>query len=84
MSKRLLIDLIDTQEPAIDLLRQFAADAEVPCELLPPGPERENALLYLQVTTHSTLGAPTTPAAYSLTTAGCAGSVRVIQNWPAR
>jgi hypothetical protein len=57
MSKRTLKELIDTQEPAIDLLRQFATDAEVPCELLPPGPERENALLYLQVTTHSTLGA---------------------------
>lgn len=57
MSKRTLKELIDTQEPAIDFLRQLAADAEVPCELLPPGPERENALLYLQVTTHSTLGA---------------------------
>ena len=57
MSKRTLKELIDTQEPAIDLLRQFATDAEVPCELLPPGSERENALLYLQVTTRSTLGA---------------------------
>jgi len=57
MNQRTLKELIDTQEPAIDLLRQLAADAEVPCELLPPGPERENALLYLQVTTHSTLGA---------------------------
>jgi Protein of unknown function DUF2625 len=57
MGKRSLKELIDTQEPAINVLRQFAADAEVPCEILPPGPERENALLYLQVTTHSTLGA---------------------------
>ena len=57
MSKRSLQELIDTREPAIEILRQFATDAEVPCELLSPGPERENALLYLQVTTHSTLGA---------------------------
>ena len=39
------------------MLQELVADAEVPCELLPPGPEREKALLYLQVTTHSTLGA---------------------------
>lgn len=57
MSKRKLKELIDTQEPAIELLRQLVNDAEVPCELLPPGPERDNALVYLQVTTHSTLGA---------------------------
>ena len=49
MSKRALPELIDTQEPAIELLRQLATEAEVPSELLPPGPERENALLYLQV-----------------------------------
>jgi hypothetical protein len=55
MSKRKLKELIDTHEPAIELLRQLVNDAKVPCELLPPGPERENALLYLQVTTHSTL-----------------------------
>jgi hypothetical protein len=57
MSKRSLKELIDTQEPAINFLRELASDAEVPCELLAPGPEREKALLYLQVTTHSTLGA---------------------------
>lgn len=57
MNNRTLKELIDTQQPAINLLRQLAMDAEVPCDLLPPGPERENALLYLQVTTHSTLGA---------------------------
>ena len=57
MSQRNLKELIDTPEPAIEMLQQLVADAEVPCELLPPGPERENALLYLQVTTHSTLGA---------------------------
>lgn len=57
MSKRTLTELIDTHEPAIGLLRQLATKAEVPCELLPPSSEREDALLYLQVTTHSTLGA---------------------------
>src|SRR4026207_1378938 len=57
MSKRKLEELIVTQEPAIDLLRKLVNDAEVPCALLPPGPEREKALLYIQVTTHSTLGA---------------------------
>jgi Protein of unknown function DUF2625 len=57
MGKRKLKELIDTQEPGIKLLEQLVNDAEVPCELLPPGPERENALLYLQVTTRSTLGA---------------------------
>jgi hypothetical protein len=57
MSKRELDELIVTHDPAIDLLKQWVRDAEVPCELLPPGPEREDALLYLQVTTHSTLGA---------------------------
>lgn len=57
MSQRKLNELINTAEPGIDLLQQLVRDAEVPCELLPPGPERENALLYLQVTTRSTLGA---------------------------
>jgi len=57
MSKRELDELIVTHDPAIDLVKQWVRDAEVPCELLPPGPEREDALLYLQVTTHSTLGA---------------------------
>ena len=50
MSKRKLDELIVTQQPAIELLRQLVSKAEVPCELLPPGPEREKALLYLQVT----------------------------------
>ena len=57
MKQRNLKELIDTNEPAFEMLQQLVADAEVPCELLPPGPEREKALLYLQVTTHSTLGA---------------------------
>jgi hypothetical protein len=57
MSTRKLKELINTEEPGIELLKRLVNEAEVPCELLPPGPERENALLYLQVTTRSTLGA---------------------------
>ena len=57
MSQRNLKELIDTHEPAIEMIQQLVAEAEVACELLPPGPEREKALLYLQVTTRSTLGA---------------------------
>jgi hypothetical protein len=54
---RKLKELIVTEDPAIKLLEQWVRDSTVPCELLPPGPEREKALLYVQVTTHSTLGA---------------------------
>ena len=57
MSKRKLKELIATNDPGIEVLKQLLHDAEVPCELLPPGPERDNALLYLQVTTRSALGA---------------------------
>jgi hypothetical protein len=57
MSKRTLDELINTQEPGINILRDFVAESQVQCELLPPGAERENALLYLQVTTRSMLGA---------------------------
>jgi hypothetical protein len=54
---RKLEELIDLKEPAIELLRQWAREAAVPCEILPPGDRREEVLLDLQVTTHSTLGA---------------------------
>ena len=57
MSQRKLKELIDTADPGIELLKQLVRDAEVPCEMLPPGPEREKSLLYLQVTTRSMLGA---------------------------
>ena len=57
MSERKLKELIDTNDPGSELLMQLVSEAEVPCELLPPGPERDNALLYLQVTTRSMLGA---------------------------
>ena len=57
MNKRSLDELIVAEDPAIDLIKQWVSDATVQCELLPPGHEREDALLYMQVTTHSTLGA---------------------------
>jgi hypothetical protein len=57
MGKRKLKELINNADPGIEILKQMVRDAEVPCELLPPGPERENALLYTQVTTRSMLGA---------------------------
>ena len=57
MSNRKLKELIDTADPGIELLKQLVSEAEVQCELLPSGPDREEALLYLQVTTRSTLGA---------------------------
>ena len=54
---RTLADLVDLNEPAIQLLRQWVDESEVPCEILKPGAQREEVLLDLQVTTHSTLGA---------------------------
>jgi hypothetical protein len=57
MKPRTLKELVVTEDPAIKLLEKLVQESTVPCELLPPGPEREKALLYVQVTTHSTLGA---------------------------
>jgi hypothetical protein len=57
MSARGLEELVVTEDPAIKIVQQWVQDATVPCELLPPGPDREAALLYVQVTTHSSLGA---------------------------
>jgi hypothetical protein len=50
-------ELIDKQAPAIELLQQSVREAEVSCELLAPGAERETVLLAMHVTTPSTLGA---------------------------
>ncbi len=52
-----LAELTDTDEPAIDLIREWIGDAENQCLILPPSPERESVLLEVQVTTHSTMGA---------------------------
>ena len=37
MGQRKLKELIDTSDPGIEILKQLVSDAEVPCELLPPG-----------------------------------------------
>jgi hypothetical protein len=52
-----LAELTKTTEPAIDLLREWARHAENPCEILPPSDRRDEVLLGVQVTTHSSLGA---------------------------
>lgn len=54
---RKIEELIDTEDPAINLLKELVRAAEVPCRLLPPSAEREDTLLAVQVSTHSTLGA---------------------------
>jgi uncharacterized protein DUF2625 len=50
-------ELIDVEEPAIELLKQWVSESEVHCEILSPSAQREEVLLALQVTTHSPLGA---------------------------
>lgn len=50
-------DLIDVEEPAIELLSQWVRESDLTCEILPPSAQRGDVLLALQVTTHSTLGA---------------------------
>ena len=52
-----LAELIDRDEPGIDLVREWVADADVEVELLPPSDGRDEALLQTQVTTRSPMGA---------------------------
>ena len=54
---RTLHELINEREPAIQMIREWVDSAEVPCDLLPPSPDRDEVLLSLQVTTSSPLGA---------------------------
>ena len=54
---RALADLINTTEPALGLLRDWIAEAAVPCDLLPPSPRGDEVLLGLQISTRSPLGA---------------------------
>ena len=54
---RSLEELIDTEAPAIHLIRQWVGDAENDCEILPSSDDRDGVLLATQVTTHSTMGA---------------------------
>jgi hypothetical protein len=52
-----LQQLVDVSDPAINVIREWVRDSEVPCEVLPPSPDRDSILLGVQVTTHSILGA---------------------------
>jgi hypothetical protein len=52
-----LEELINPDEPAIDLIREWVGSADNHCEILPPSSEREAVLLATQMTTRSTLGA---------------------------
>jgi hypothetical protein len=54
---RTLDQLIDTEDPALPLVSEWAEGAAHSFEILPPSPERERVLLGLQVTTRSTMGA---------------------------
>jgi hypothetical protein len=50
-------DLIDRDDPAFPLVKQWAVDAVRPVEFLPPSSSREDALVQTQVTTRSPMGA---------------------------
>lgn len=50
-------DLINHDEPAFPLVREWARAAIRPVEILPPSEGREGALLQIQVTTRSPMGA---------------------------
>jgi Protein of unknown function DUF2625 len=54
---RTLQELINVDEPALPLVRKWVAQAVRPVELLPPSPDRAEALLQTQITTRSPLGA---------------------------
>lgn len=54
-----LNELIDTEEPAWPTVREWAEEATHPVEVLPAGDRRDEALVELQVTTRSTMGAIT-------------------------
>jgi hypothetical protein len=53
---RSIEELIDTDDPSIDVLRGWVRNAEVTCEILPPSAEREAVLFDAQVSTRSMLG----------------------------
>ncbi|HET9448508.1 MAG TPA: DUF2625 domain-containing protein [Steroidobacteraceae bacterium] len=54
---RTVDELINVDEPAFPLMREWAAAAVRPVEFLPPSAARRDALEQTQVTTRSTLGA---------------------------
>lgn len=54
---RTLNELVNTEDPGINKIREWIHDAVNDCVLLPPSPQREQVLLQTQVTTRSTMGA---------------------------
>lgn len=52
-----LEELIDRDDPGIEQISRWVAEADSSCELLPPSDRRADVLVALQVTTGSTLGA---------------------------
>jgi len=52
-----LTELIEDEEPAIELIKAWVQEAKNDVIVLPPSNNREEALLKTQVTTHSVLGA---------------------------
>jgi len=50
---RTLNELLDSEDPAFPLIKQWASEADLPVELLPPSAGRADVLLSLQVTTRS-------------------------------
>jgi len=56
---RSLNELVEVEEPALPLVEEWAANAELPVEILPPSSHCNDVLVELQVTTRSVLGAIT-------------------------
>jgi hypothetical protein len=54
---RRLNELINTEYPGIEKIREWMRSAVNDCTLLPPSSQREEVLLQTQVTTRSTMGA---------------------------
>ena len=52
-----LEELVNRDEPAITLIRDWIGAAENQCDVLPPSNANEDVLLEIQVTTRSPLGA---------------------------
>lgn len=54
---RSLSELVNTEDPGIEKIREWVRNAVNECVLLPPSSQREQVLLQTQVTTRSTMGA---------------------------
>lgn len=50
-------ELVNTEEPAIDLINEWLSESSLNIEILPPSEDRERVLESLQITTRSSLGA---------------------------